>query len=316
MTDTELLDKAIESAKNFENFDDILLAVSLHPEWLTYIPEGRQWAILHQVIFAGDVNNLDQLLALQKSNKNFRLLTNTRDEKTILQIASLRKDVPDMKARIEQLIKLDEMLNYARACEWDRCYNIVKEKPSYVNEKTPYRRYYLIHHMACANAIEQFERFRKIPNCKFDLTLQADRKKVNIIAREEGQPSFAAYIEKEYPFLLEKDDPELADVYKASDVAVKQTQNITTLMEQKCIVKDLDRQLIDKPTVKKSRADVMKHIAVMRSEYEDEQKQKSTATVKAEDDKCQDLILDTLTCPLTLAVFVDPGKYYYLFKDT
>lgn len=59
MSDTELLNKAINSAKNFENFQDVLMAVSLHPEWLTCIPEHRIWAILHQVILSGHVNNLE-----------------------------------------------------------------------------------------------------------------------------------------------------------------------------------------------------------------------------------------------------------------
>lgn len=222
-----------------------------------------------------------------------------------------------MTARIQQLIKLDEMLNYAIECKWDRCYEIAKENPSYVNEKPPYRRFYLIHHMACASATEQFERFKKIKDCKFDLTLRADRKKINTIAKEQKQLQFAAYIEKQCPFLLETDDPTLVDTYTASDKAVEHTKNITnTLMEQKNIVKNLDQNLMGEPTKYKTRDEVMQHIADMRTQHEEEQKQKSNATVKVDEQKQQDAILDTLTCPLTLAVFVEPGKYdYYFVKE-
>jgi hypothetical protein len=314
MSDTEFLHKAINSAKNFENFQDVLMAVSLHPEWLTSIPEGRAWAILHQIILSGDVNHLNQLLVLQKSNKNFRLLTNTKDGKTVLQVASLRNDAPDMTKRVQQLVKLDEMLSYAYDCVWDRCYEIAKENPSFVNEKPPYRRFYLIHHMACANAIEQFERFKQIKDCKFDLNLQADQKKINVIAREQNRPEFAAYMEQQCPFLLNDDSSSLDDANKPSEEAVKQTDAINTLMAQKSIVKALDRDLMGEPPKPKTRDEIVQHIAGLRTAHSDDQNKKSDAVVKAEEDKRQELILDILTCPLTLCTFIEPGKYYYYFE--
>ncbi|CAF1252150.1 unnamed protein product [Rotaria sordida] len=306
MNETEFLQKAIDNARNFQNFPDVLMAVSLHPEWLTMIPEDRKWAILHQIILSGNVNHLDQLLALQKSNKNFRLLTNTRDNYTILDITALRADTPDMKNRIQQLIKLDEMLNYAKDCEWNKCYEIIKENPSFVNEKPPYRRYYLIHHMACANAIEQFERFKEIKNCIFNLNLRADRKKINIIAREEDQPKFADYIEKSYPSLLDKDDSTFNDLYKASEEAKKRTDTINAVMEQKNIVKDLDNDLMGEPIKMKNRAEVMLHMNEIRTQQENELKNKSNQASKTEKDIDPEMLIDNLTCPLTLTVFIDP----------
>jgi hypothetical protein len=312
MSDTELLHKAINSAKNFENFQDVLMAVSLHPEWLTIIPDDRKWAILHQIIFSGDVEHLDQLLALQKSNQEFRLLTNTRDKETVLDIANLRQDAPKMIKRIEQLIKLDEMLNYAKICQWEECYKIAKENPTFVNEKPPYRRYYLIHHMATANAIKEFERFTQIKGCKFDLTLRADRKKINVIAREENCPQFAEYIEKQYPILLDENDPEIDDVYKPSEKSLQQTKAIT-LMVQKNVVKDLDEDLMgEAPKPQKSRHEVVKHLAAIRSQHEKEQNHASNAALQIKEEKRKVLVLDTLTCPLTLAVFVDPGKHHWI----
>jgi len=313
MSDTELLHQAINSAKNFEKFQDVLMAVSLHPEWLTIIPDDRRWAILHQIIFSGDISHLDQLLALQKSNKDFRLLTNTRDNQTILDIANSRQDIPQMVKRIQQLIKIDEMLNYAKDCQWDQCYNIAKENPTFVNEKPPYRRYYLIHHMASANAIEQFKRFKQIKGCVFDSTLRADRKKINVIAREENRPEFAAFIEEQFPSLLDTDDSESNDFYKPSKEAIQQTKNVTLLV-QKNVVKNLDEDLMGESSTPKTRNEVMQQIAAVRSQHVRKQNQATNATVQAEEEKRKLLVLDNLTCPLTLAIFIDPGKYYKKMK--
>ncbi len=307
MSDKELFDKAIDSAKNFTDFPDVLMAVSLHPEWLTIIPEERRWAILHQIILSGDVNHLDQLLALQKSNGEFRLLTDTQDGKTVLAIANLRHDVPAMRAHIQRLVKLDEMLNYAKECEWDDCYNLVKEDPTLVNEKPPYRRYYLIHHLTVDNAIAQFERFKQIQGCIFDPTLRADRKKINLIAREADCDEFATFIEKQFPNLLDDTDSAQEDVFQPSEEAIQQTTAIT-LMIHNSVIKDLDEDLIGKATSKKSRTVVIQQLSEIQSDHEKRREDESSGALKAEDEKHKSLILDNLTCPLTLAVFVDPGR--------
>jgi hypothetical protein len=202
------------------------------------------------------------------------------------------------------------MLNYAIQCKWDQCYNIVKENPSFVNEKPPYRRYYLIHHMACVNAIEQFERFKQIKDCKFDLTLRADRKKINVIAKEENQPKFAAYIEEKCPSLLDEDDSDENDIYQPSDEAVKHTKAINTLMEQKNTIKDLDYNLMGKSGKTKSREEVMQQINALQTQHEIKQEATNHVDLKAEEDKRKDIVLNILMCPLTLAVFIDPGKYH------
>jgi len=309
MNDTELLHQAINNAKNFENFHDVLMAVSLHPEWLTFIPNERQWAILHQIIFSGNVNHLDQLLALQKSNKEFRLLTDTRNKQTILDITKLRSDIPEMTKRIQQLIKLDQILNYAKDCQWNECYNLVKDNPTLINEKPPYRRYYLIHHMAIVNAIKEFERFKQIKGCIFDSTLRADRKKINIIAREENQLEFAELMEKYYPNLLDKDDLEIDDLYKPSEEAIQQTKAIHLIVIQG-INKDLDGDLLGKSFKPKTRGEVMKHLAVIRSEQDKKESQTNDIILQNEENKRKLRVMDNLTCPLTLAVFIDPGKYH------
>jgi hypothetical protein len=308
--DMDHLHRAMDYAKDFKHFDDVLMAINLHPEWLVLIPEGRKWAILHQIILSGDVDHLNQVLALQKSNKDFRLLTNTRDGQNVLDIARSRKDIPEMKAHIEQLIKLDQMLNYGRDRQWDQCYNIVRENPRFFNEKPPYRRLYLIHHMACANAIDEFKRFKQIKGCIINVTLRADRTKVNVLARENKNPEFAKFIEKEYPSLLDNDDLNIDEISKPSEEAIRQTKNVT-LMLQKSVVKDLDDNLLSDEHKPKSRAEIMQHIKETQSSGVRTRNTTDNASSKAEEDKQKSLVLDNLTCPITLNIFIDPGKSYH-----
>ena len=139
------LEAAIENAKHFLDLEEVLTTIRVHPEWLTDIPAYRRWSILHHIIYYGDVNFLDNILATQQFNTNFRLLHTTRDDKTVLDIARLHNENTDMLTRIERLVALDEMLNLAIECQWDKCHEIVTKNPSYGNEKPPYRRYYLLH---------------------------------------------------------------------------------------------------------------------------------------------------------------------------
>jgi hypothetical protein len=295
------LHDAIENAKNFENFDDVLLAVSLHPQWLTMIPEPRVWSILHHIVYSGNIDHLEQLLALQKTNKDFRLLSKTKEDATILDIAQLRDDQPEMLKRIERLVRLDTMLNYSRECEWDKCYEIVKENPAYGNEKPPYRRYYLIHHMACANVTGEFERFKKIPNFKYDLTLRADRKKINVTAREDGYGEFAEYIEKQYPSLFNDDN----ELYEPSEKANKQTDTINVLMEHRTVWYESDVSMEPLDNVK-TRGQVDKSVAHKLSK----QKKQASSTNEPGHDLSNAAILNILKCSLTNAIVTDPGEYY------
>ncbi|CAM4902380.1 unnamed protein product [Rotaria socialis] len=147
------LDEIISYARDFQNFEKVFSAVYLHPDWLTTIPSTRRWAILHHIVLSGNTVHFDQILPSQKSNVQFRLLTKTADQETVLDIAKSHVYLSDMLKRIERLIKLDELLNYAREGKWDQCIEIVKQDPSYV---------------------EPFKEFLKIENFHFALLLRVD----------------------------------------------------------------------------------------------------------------------------------------------
>jgi hypothetical protein len=299
------LQDAIECAKNFKNFQGLRMAVSLHPEWLTTIPEDRKWAIIHHIVYSGNIDHLDQLLALEKSNKDFRLLVESRDNETILDIAKIL-DEGKMYKRIERLVKLDEMLNYAKDCQWDKCYDIVKENPNYGNEKPPYRRFYLIHHIACANEIDQFERFKKIENFNFIMNLRADRKKINTIAREGNGKEFAKYIETNYPSYFDENEED-DKLYEPSDEAKKHTNNINTLMEQRNILQESDISFgpVSNIVTRKEADYNMKHKLLKQQA---ELKRQASNANKPVIEHSTETIRGLLTCSLTHAIVTDPGK--------
>jgi hypothetical protein len=86
---------------------------------------------------------------------------------------------------------------------------------------------------------------------------------------------------------------------------------IKSIMEQRNVVKDLDKNLMGEPFKPKSRDEVMQHLNAIRTEHENEQKQATKEVSKAENEKYNEKLCDILMCPLTLAIFIDPGKLYH-----
>jgi len=295
---------AVECAKNFKNFQGVLMAVNLHPEWLTTIPETRKWAIIHHVVYSGNIDHLDQLLAIQKVNRDFNLLVESSENETILDIARVL-DSQEMFKHIERLVKLDEMLDYAKKCEWDKCYDIVRAHPNYGNEKPPYRRFYLIHHMAFANEIQQFERFQKIENFQFTMNLRADRKKINTIAKEGNGKEFAKYIETHYRSYFDEDEED-DKLYEASDAAKRHTDNINTLMEQRNILQEPDISFGPASNiVTRQETDKQLQHKLLKQQQEKKLARKTNKPIM---DHPIDTIRSLLTCSLTHAIVTDPGQ--------
>lgn len=292
------LNDVVSYARDFKNFQEVLMAVYLHPEWLTKVPEGRKWAILHHIVLSGNVDHFDQILVSQQKNKDFRLLSETADKLNVLDIAKSYDHLNNMLKRVERLVKLDELLTYAKDGKWDECFEIVKENPEYGNQKPPYRRFYLIHHIAYSNEINQFKRFQAIEGFKFSLTLRVDKKRINDIAREAKCKEFTKFIEQEYPAFFEADDD---DFYKPSEKAIKQTENINILMEQTDAWHE-SSSLMAPAKNQFTRSEVNKMVPKKIV------KQSSTAASNIASRHPKETILQLLRCSLTNAVVTDPGK--------
>ena len=155
---------------------------------------GRRWTMLHQIVFSGNVSHLNQVLELQKNNSEFRLLCKTLDGKTVRDVAVERAHIyPAMLRRIERLVAVDQLLDNAGNLKWELVRQSVLLQPDIINEKPPYRRFYLVHHLAYSGNLDMYKDLSEI--CQFKLDLLADNKTISQIAREHNKISFAEYIE-------------------------------------------------------------------------------------------------------------------------
>jgi hypothetical protein len=155
---------------------------------------GRRWTMLHQIVFSGNVMHLNEVLALQISNPQFRLLCKTADGKTVREVAAERAHIhPSMIRRIERLVAVDQLLNNAKDNKWELVRQFIRQQPDIVNEKPPYRRYYLAHYLASLGELKMFKELSTI--CQFKVDLLADNKTVSQVARENNKIEFAEFVE-------------------------------------------------------------------------------------------------------------------------
>ncbi|CAF0714205.1 unnamed protein product [Adineta steineri] len=204
--------EAYDCAKLNNNWNKVSSSLMIHPEWLSRIPEGRRWTMLHQIVFSGNVMHLNEVLALQASNPQFRLLCKTLDNKTVREVAAERAHIhPQMMRRIERLVAVDQLLNNAKDRKWELVKQCISLQPDIVNEKPPYRRFYLAHHLAFVGELDIFKDLSTI--CHFKLDLVADNKTISQVAREHNRIEFAEYIDN---LTKESDETTASNTHEAS----------------------------------------------------------------------------------------------------
>lgn len=168
--------------------------------------KGRRWTILHQIVFFGNVNRLNEILGYQSSNEDFRFLCKTLDDKTVREVATERAHVnPQMLRRIERLVAIDQILHNARDNKWELVKQSLRHQPDIANEKPPFRKFYLAHYLASTGQLDIFIDLCAI--CHFKLDLVAENKKINEIARENNHIAFAEYIEQRQTLSTETHTP-------------------------------------------------------------------------------------------------------------
>lgn len=150
--------------------------------------------MLHQIVYCGNVTHLNEVLAYQISNQEFRLLFKALDDKTVREVAMERAHIhPQMLRRIERLVAIDQLLANAKDGKWELVRQFLRQQPDIINEKPPYKKYYLAHFLASTGQLNMFIDLSRI--CQFRLDLTADNKSIEQIARENNHIQFAEYIE-------------------------------------------------------------------------------------------------------------------------
>ena len=172
------------------------------PQLLCEFPGKGPYAILHYLALHGALNLFNQVIAIP--NLRFILLTETLEKPrmNILEIAKKEKDKSQDHAalykRINRLVQMDKFVEHAKTNEIEECKKMLKTDKALVNEKPPYRRYYLIHHLAYANNRPALDELRKV--CDFDpKLLTSDQKTAAQVAFEQHHTGLAQYLEGLYP---------------------------------------------------------------------------------------------------------------------
>lgn len=184
------------------HFDLVYRTLLIKPELLCQFPGKEPYAILHYLVIHGASDLFDKVLTIP--NLRFILLTETltKPRKDILVIAKEKKDISkeykQLYKRINRLVEMDKFVEHAKINEIEECKKMLQTDKALANEKPPYRRYYLIHHLAYADNKDAFDQLRKV--CDFDLTLlTSDQKTASEVALEQQHIRFAHYLESLSP---------------------------------------------------------------------------------------------------------------------
>jgi len=89
---------------------------------------------------------------------------------------------------------MDKFVEYAKGNQINECIKMLEQDGDLANLKPPYRKYYLIHHLAYANNKDAFDKLRQL--CNFDYKLLTnDQKTASEVAIEQKHTRFAHYLE-------------------------------------------------------------------------------------------------------------------------
>jgi hypothetical protein len=149
-----------------------------------------------------------------------------------------------------------------------------------VNEKPPYRRFYLAHHLAYMGELNIFKNLSDI--CQFKLDLLVDNKTIDQIARENNHIEFAEYIER--LIANNNDNP--------TTMSTPSYQNDTTQQEEPN--DDDNESVISESTVSQ-----------MNDEQIDDYEKTVTNNLKQ---ISEENLLNAITCCITKSSLRDPGK--------
>jgi hypothetical protein len=184
------------------HYDLVYRSLLVKSQYLSEFPAKEQYTILHYLVIHGAFDLFNKVIAIP--NIRFILLsrTLTKPSKDILQIAEENKnkssDHKKLYKRIQSLVQMDKFVEHAKINEINECKKMLELDRDLVNQKPPYRKYYLIHHLAYANNKDAFDQLQSM--CQFDMTLLTnDQKTASEVAIEQNHTRFAHYLESLSP---------------------------------------------------------------------------------------------------------------------
>ncbi|CAF0986205.1 unnamed protein product [Didymodactylos carnosus] len=192
-------------AKKNINPDLIYRSLLYNSNVLTMIPPHETLSILHHIVSHANLDLFNKVIAIP----NLRLILLTKSagkpSKDILEISheKIKKSQQHQMIykRIKELNELDKFVEYAKHNQTDQCKQmLIQTDMDLANMKPPYRKYYLIHHLAYANNRREFDELRNLGTCHFNmLLLTSDNKTAAEVAFENHHQDFGNYLESLSP---------------------------------------------------------------------------------------------------------------------
>jgi hypothetical protein len=211
------------------HFDLVYRTLLAKSDYLTLLPDKEQYSILHYLVLHGALELFNKVIAIP--NIRFILLTKTATKpgKDILQISDENRtkssDHRKLHDTIDYLVKIDKFVEYGKNNRTDECRKMLLQDDKLANQKPPYRKYYLIHHLAFTDNKDGFDQLSKI--CSFDLTLlTSDQKTASEVAIEQHHSRFAHYLETLSPAMREIREKHQKEREKQTQAQAKNDEQI------------------------------------------------------------------------------------------
>jgi len=234
LTSDEIFD--IVKRNDQAHFDLVYQTLLINSTCLCQIPKNETHSILHYIVLHGAYDLFNKVLAIP--NIRLILLTKTlsKPSKDILQIADEKKGTSKIHKKLYEDIKhlndMDRLVELGKINDINECKKMLTYDPDLINHKPPYRKYYLVHHLAYSNNKDAFDELNK--TYKFDLTLlTSDRKTASEVAFEQNHARFAHYLEKISPQMKQiREEHEQAKQKAKQTTAAASTTKKTEELEQ------------------------------------------------------------------------------------
>lgn len=188
------LEQAICWPRSGHEFDKVYRYLFLHPEDLFTIPPNRSWSIGHQIVYHGNVNLLQRVLALYREDQ-IDIHTLSKDGKTLLDVAVVQKSkFKTMYDYVEHLYLQDDLIRAAKQQDWRLINDILDKHPKLANEKPPYSTYFLLHYVIQNGTKDLLENL--IDAYKFEMNVLSSNQETLIdMAKRLGKDDMCSIIE-------------------------------------------------------------------------------------------------------------------------
>ena len=197
-------DQVYDLVKNNQQdaFAEVYRSLLIRPDYVSVIPPKEAYSIFHYLVIHGALDLFNKVIAIPNLRFNPLTKTASKPSKDISQISMENRSKSPTHRKlsdaINNLVTLDKFVDYGKRNQIEDCKRMLQQDDDLANQKPPYRKYYLIHHLAYADNKDGFDQLRAM--CKLDMTLlSSDQKTASEVALEQNHTRLSHYLEELSP---------------------------------------------------------------------------------------------------------------------